>query len=147
MFDFCKRIGINIQKVKNIRIMGGGRIAYYLAKYLDEAEIKSRIIEINRKGCIELIELLPNALIICGDGSDDTLLHSENLSDMGAFISVTGRDEDNLISALLAKQCGVQKVVAKINRINNFGAINKQIVRFPKILRSFHGLRMTHSRF
>jgi trk system potassium uptake protein TrkA len=144
VFDFCRRIGIYIQKVKNVMILGGGRIAYYLAKYLDEAEIKAKIIEIDRERCIELTELLPHALIIYGDGSDDTLLRSENLSDMGAFISVTGRDEDNLISALLAKQCGVQKVVAKINRINNFGVIDNMgidSVVSPKLITTNHILR------
>lgn len=122
--QFCKHIGIHVQKIKSAMIMGGGRIAYYLARYLDELEIKVKIIEINRERCIELTELLPKALIICGDGSDESVLHSENLSGMGAFISVTGRDEENIIAALLAKQYGVQKVVAKINRINYSIAIN-----------------------
>ena len=144
VFDFCKRIGICIQKVKNVMILGGGRIAYYLAKYMEEAEIKAKIIEMDRERCIELTELLPGTLIICGDGSDDTLLHSENLCDMGAFVSVTGRDEDNLISALLAKQCGVQKVVAKINRINHFSVINNMGIDSlvsPKVITANHILR------
>lgn len=144
VFDFCKRIGIYIHKVKNVMILGGGRIAYYLAKYLEETEIKAKIIEIDRERCIELTELLPQTLIICGDGSDDTLLHSENISDMGAFVSITGRDEDNLISALSAKQSGVQKVVAKINRINNLGIIGNMgidSVVSPKLITTNHILR------
>ena len=63
--------------------------------------------------------MLPHALVICGDGSDETLLRSENFSDMGAFVAVTGRDEDNIISALLAKQHGVKKVVAKVHRMSH----------------------------
>lgn len=119
VFDFCKRIGIHVQRIKNVMIMGGGRIAYYLAQYLDEMNIKVKIIEIDRERCRELTELLPHALVICGDGSDETLLRSENFSDMGAFVAVTGRDEDNLISALLAKQHGVKKVVAKVHRMSH----------------------------
>ena len=69
-------------------IVGGGRIAYYLAKYLDEMDIKVKIIEIDRARCLELSELLPNALIICGDGTDESLLHSENISNMGAFVAI-----------------------------------------------------------
>lgn len=118
LVQFCQRIGVHVQKIRSAMIMGGGRIAYYLAKYLHELEIKVKIIEIDRSRCVELTELLPSALIIWGDGSDESVLHSENLSNMGAFIAVTGRDEDNLIAALVAKQYGVQKVVAKINRIN-----------------------------
>lgn len=123
VFDFCRRIGINVRKIKNVMIMGGGRIAYYLAKFLGGMDIKVKIIEINHERCTELTEMLPHTLIICADGSDEALLKSENLSEMGAFVSVTGRDEDNLISALLAKQAGVGKVVAKINRIGYSSAI------------------------
>lgn len=118
VYNFFKRIGKYIPKIKNVMIVGGGRISYYLARYIDEAEMKAKIIEINRERCVELSELLPNTLIICGDGSDDTMLNSENLSDMDAFVTITGRDEENLMSALLAKQSGVPKVIAKINRIN-----------------------------
>ncbi|NLV36728.1 MAG: Trk system potassium transporter TrkA, partial [Clostridiaceae bacterium] len=118
IFDFCVRIGIYAQKVRNVMIIGGGRIAYYLAGYLEEIGMKSKIIEIDRDRCLELSELLPSTLIINGDGSDETVLYSENLNDMDAFVSLTGRDEENLMAALFAKQNGVHKVVAKINRVN-----------------------------
>jgi len=123
--QFCKSIGIHVQRIKNVMIVGGGRIAYYLAKYLDEMDIKVKIIEIDRARCLELSELLPNALIICGDGTDESLLHSENISNMGAFVAITDIDEENIISALMAKQYGVQKAIAKINRINYSFAISK----------------------
>ncbi len=118
IFDFCIRIGIYAQKVRTVMIIGGGRIAYYLAGYLEEIGMKSKIIEIDRDRCLELSELLPDTLIINGDGSDETILNSENLSDMDAFVSLTGRDEENLMAALFAKQSGVHKIVAKINRDN-----------------------------
>ena len=86
-------------------------------------EVSVKIIEIDEERCVELTEMLPGALIIHGDASDEGVLHSENIESMGAFVSVTGRDEENLIAALLAKQYGVHKVVAKINRINFSAAI------------------------
>ncbi len=144
VFQFCARIGIQIQKIKNVMIMGGGRVAYYLAKYLNEIDIKVKIIEINRQRCEELTELLPHALIICGDGSDDTVLHSENIADMDGFVSVTGRDEENLISALLAKRSGVKKVVAKINRMNYADVIRNMgidSIVSPKLITTNHILR------
>lgn len=150
VLEFCKKIGKYTQKVKNVMIVGGGRIAYYLAKYLDEAAMKVKIIEIDRERCVQLSELLPNTLIIYGDASDDTVLRSENLSDMGAFVSVTGRDEDNLMSALLAKQAGVPKVVAKINRMNytsvikNMGidsVISPRMITTNHIIRYVRGLK------
>jgi len=121
--QFCKHIGVYMPKIKSVMIMGGGRIAYYLAKYLQEMEIKVKIIEKNKDRCLELSELLPKALIINGDGSDETILNSENLDSMGAFVAITDRDEDNIIAALLAKQYGVKKSIAKISRENFFDAI------------------------
>ncbi|MDD2503876.1 MAG: Trk system potassium transporter TrkA [Clostridia bacterium] len=144
VFHFCTKIGIHVQKIKNAMIMGGGRIAYYLAKYLDDMGIKIKIIEIDRKRCMELTELLNNVLVINGDGSEENVLLSENLSEMGAFVSVTGRDEDNLMAALLAKLYGVKKVVAKINRTSYSGVIKNlglDNVVSPKLITANYILR------
>lgn len=121
--DFLKKIGISNQKVKNVMIVGGGRIAYYLANILEESGMKVKIIESDHERCIELSELLPHALIINGDGSDESVLESEKLSDMDAFISLTGRDEENFMSAIIANRAGVSKVVVKINRTNYLSII------------------------
>jgi trk system potassium uptake protein TrkA len=123
VYEFCRKIGIQINKIKDAMIMGGGRVAFYLAKYLNEVGISVKIIEIDRQRCTQLQEMLPQALIIHGDGTDDALLKSENIGQMQAFISVTGHDEDNLMSALLAKQYGVNKVVAKISRMMYTGIV------------------------
>ena len=123
VIQFFRKAGVQVQKIKNVMIMGGGRIAYYLARYLEEMDVGVKIIEIDEKRCVQLTEMLPDALIIHADASAESVLHSEKLESMGAFISVTGRDEENLIAALLAKQYGVSKVVAKINRINFSAAI------------------------
>jgi len=124
--NFCRQIGIDYHRIKNVMIAGGGRISHYLAKFLEETGIKAKIIEINEERCVELSELLPHTLIINGDASDDALLNSENLSEMGAFVALTDRDEENFMSALLAKQAGVQKVIAKISR-NNYISVIKSL--------------------
>jgi trk system potassium uptake protein TrkA len=118
IFDFSKRIGKNTQKIRTVMVVGGGRIAHYLGSVLKQYDMKSKIIEIDSNRCRELAESLPDVLIINGDGTDKALLDSENLSEMDAFISLTGRDEDNLVSAVLAKKSGVKKVIAKITRID-----------------------------
>lgn len=64
------------------------------------------------------IELIPQALIIHGDGTDEELLKSENIDDMDAFIAMTGMDEENMMAALMAKLNGAKRVIAKISRIN-----------------------------
>ncbi len=150
VFNFCKQNGKCTQKIKNVMVVGGGRMAYYLAQNLKQFDIKVKIIENNKERCIELSEILPDSLIIYGDGTDDSLLNSENLGDMDAFIALTGRDEENLICALLAKQYGVKKVISKITRINypviikNMGidnVLNPKLITTNYILRFVRGLK------
>jgi trk system potassium uptake protein TrkA len=144
VYDFSRKIGVHVQKIKNVMILGGGRVGYYLAKTLSEMDIKVKIIEQNRARCEHLTELLPRALIIHGDGTDEKLLLSENIEDMASFISVTGHDEDNVISALLAKQYGVSKAIAKINRGAYFSVIKNMAIDnvvSPKLITSNHILR------
>jgi trk system potassium uptake protein TrkA len=116
VYRFCYRAGMHMQRVRSVMVVGGGRIAYYLARHLIDADIKLKIVEISHERCVELSEALPEALVIHGDGSDDRLLASESLAEMDCFVSLTGMDEENLMTGLLAKRAGVPKVVVKINR-------------------------------
>ena len=124
LYNFCKLAGLMPLKLKNVMILGGGRISYYLTNMLSDMGMKVKIIEIDRERCLELSELLPKTLIINADGTDEDILLSENLQDMDAFIAVTGIDEENLLSSLLAKQNGVKKVIAKNSRVNYMNVLN-----------------------
>ena len=137
VFAFCKQMGKCTQKIKKVMVVGGGMIAHYLAMNLKLNDIKVKIIEMNRERSIELAEILPDTLVINGDGTDKTLLDSENLSEMDAFIALTGRDEENLISAMMAKQSGVKKVIVKTTRIDNpvlFHDLGVDSVVSPKLI-------------
>ncbi len=144
IYHFCKANNGFTQKVKNIMIVGGGRIAFYLATLIADMGMKVKIIDNDPVRCNELAELLPHALIILGDGTDEDFLHSENMSDMDAFVVTTGRDEENLIAALLAKNNGVPKVVAKINRMNYANIIKNldiDSIVSPKTITTNHIIR------
>ncbi|WP_051356209.1 NAD-binding protein [Clostridium intestinale] len=110
-------------KIKNLMIVGGGRITYYLYKLLNDMNIKIKIIEIDKARCEELSEKLPNALIINGDGTDEEVLLSENIEHMDAFLFVTGIDEENFMSSLIAKRVGVKKIITKLSRANYINII------------------------
>ena len=61
-------------------------------------------------------EKFPGVLVIHGDGADSELLSEERISEMDAFVPLTGLDETNIILAMYASQFPNCKVVAKINR-------------------------------
>lgn len=118
--NFFKTIGHTNHKVKDIMIIGGSRMAVYLARIARKMGIKVHIIERNPSRSVELASLLDDCLIIVGDGTEEELLLSEGLKNMDAFIALTDSDEENLLSSYYAKKQGVAKVIPKINRQNYF---------------------------
>ena len=113
---FFREIGAVGDPIKNVMIIGGSRIAYYLARNLTESGMRVKIIEKNRDRCVELSRELPKARIINGDGTDHELLVEEGIRDMDACIALTGMDEGNMVLSLYAAGEGVQKVIPKITK-------------------------------
>ncbi len=114
--EFFRRIKLETHSVKNVMIVGGSTIAYYLAKQLLDIRINVKIIEIDEQRCHELAEKLPNATIIHGDASDKNLLLEEGIETTDAFVSLTGFDEENILLSLYAKDMTSAKVITKIDR-------------------------------
>lgn len=123
--DLFKMLGRYIQKIKTVMIVGGGRTSYYLTKIISKLGMSVKIIEIDSKKCIDLAENIEQAIIIEGDGTDQELLESENIEDVDAFITMTGRDEENLITSMYAIEKGVDKVIAMTTRLNFPNVVNK----------------------
>ncbi|NMA94603.1 MAG: Trk system potassium transporter TrkA [Clostridiales bacterium] len=104
--------------VERVVILGGGNIGYYLADRLSKEGVLVTIIEKSNAVCKNLTEKLDNVLVIHGDGTDIHLLEEESLDEMDAFVGATGFDEENLLMALMAKQLGVGRAIAKISKAN-----------------------------
>lgn len=133
--NFAKRLNIIDEIVKNVLIIGGGRLTYYLAMQLLKMKMRVKIIEMDEKRCEDLSELLPEATIILGDGTNEELLHEENLNMADAFVTLTGLDEENIILSLYAKSQGVPKIVTKVNQHtykNMVGGLGLETVISPK---------------
>ena len=112
---FFKILGKHREKIRKVIICGGGRVAYYLSVQLCSLGMQVKIIEKNEARCEELCELLPKAVIINGDATDHDLLIEEGIEDADAFVSLTGMDEENIITSLFAKSQGIDKIIAKVN--------------------------------
>jgi len=122
---FFSFLGRSSQKAKNVIIIGGSRIAIYLSWMLEDIGMHVKIIELSKDRCLLLSEILNDTLIICGDGTDQEVLDNENIQTADAIVTLTDMDEENLISSLYAHQCGVPKVILKINRHNYIPIIKK----------------------
>lgn len=136
---FLEHIGIKTNQVRDTMIIGGGSAAYYLADQLLRSGISVKIIENNRARCEELSILLPKAIIINGDGTDEELLKEEGIAQTESFVPLTGIDEENIMLTLHAKQVSNAKVITKINRIsfkNVINSLNLGSVIYPKYITS-----------
>ncbi len=118
--ELCKLTGKIKTQIKDVMILGGGRIGSKAAKNLTRSKFDIKIIEKNKNRAFELADELPNTLVIRGDGRNVDLLDEENISDMDAFISVTGNSETNIMSCLVAKSKGVRKTIALIENMDYF---------------------------
>ena len=121
-----RSMGRDTAPIRKLSILGGGRIAVYLAWALESLGTRVHIVEWNAEKCLSLAEKLPHATIIHGDCTDTDLLRAENIFDTDAVVCATGRDEENLILALSALQAGVPKVMPKVSR-PNFASIVRKI--------------------
>lgn len=111
-----KVLGISTQKIRNVMIIGGGRIAEYLTDELIKSGMDVKIIEQDRERSIELATRFPEALIINDDGSNHDVLLAEGIRETDAVLTLTGIDEQNLVISLYAAHLGVAKTVTKMNR-------------------------------
>jgi trk system potassium uptake protein TrkA len=107
---------------KRVMIVGGGNIGKRLAKAL-ENDYQVKLVEFNKKSCERLASQLSKTLVLHGDCTDEKLLQQEHVEDVDIFCALTNDDENNIMSALLAKQIGARKVIALINRSAYVGLV------------------------
>lgn len=113
---FFKALGIMQKQAKDVMLLGGGRVSFYLAEMLTNIGTSVKVIEQDEKTCELLSELLPKATVLHGDGAQQELLIEEGLLNTDAFVSLTGMDEENILISIFAQSQNVPKVIAKVNR-------------------------------
>jgi trk system potassium uptake protein TrkA len=104
--------------VKDVMILGGSTIGQKTATKLCKEDYNVKLIEINKSEAYGITESIPDVLVINGDGRDVELLEEENISEMDAFLAVTGNSETNIMSCLVAKSKGVKKTIALVENID-----------------------------
>ncbi len=137
--EFFKQAGIDNNTIRTAMFVGGGKITYYVAKLLENTKINVKILEQNMERCNELSELLPRAMVIHGDASNQELLLQEGIGQIDAFASLTGFDEENIMLSLYAASQSKAKLITKVNRIafeNVIDSMNLGSVIYPKLITS-----------
>lgn len=147
--SFFQFLGKKSLRIKNVMLLGGGRISYYLAKMIVPMGVHVSMTEINEQKALHLSEALPEVNVIYGDGTDQELLEQEGLKQMDAFVALCDRDEENLMTGLFAARQGVPKVVVKNNRVayaDIISAMGLDSIVSPKAITCQNILRYVRAR-
>ncbi len=114
MTNFFKAIGAYKHPVKDVLIVGGGRMTYYLLNHLQKAKIRATVIEPDKLRCRELAEKF-NCNVIREDGTNQSVLKEEGIANADAFLALSSMDEENAIVSLYAKSQGTKKIITLIS--------------------------------
>jgi len=115
--EVLKLTGHDDHRLENIMILGGGLIGQFIAQEISPST-RIKLIESRAEKSWEVADRLKDVLVIQGDGTDYDLLAVEGITDMDAFIAVTGNDEINIISTLIAKHFNVPRTISLVNNID-----------------------------
>lgn len=116
--DFVReQCGKNKHEIHNVFIYGASRIAQKAIQQLPEG-MTVKLIDPDREQCERMAEKLPNAMVICGSGSDMEFLKEEGIEDADAFVALTDNAETNIFACLAAKRFGVRKTIAEVENID-----------------------------
>lgn len=117
--------GYQQSRLRRVMIAGGSAEGEFLAETLTEHGVETTVLDRDRRRCVELAERLPHALVLHADATDLELLEMEGVNGIDGFVAATGHDETNILSSLLAKSVGAQKVVSLIHKFEYLRLVSK----------------------
>jgi len=154
VFTIAKREGINLLikyfgrtniTVEKVMVVGGNAIAEMVARNLAKQGIIVKLIEMDKDRCHELSEKLPDEVeIVLGDGRNSEVLIDEGIHNYDVFVALTGEDETNVLSCVVAKKLGVARTVAEVENLEYTrlaeemgidSVINKKLITASRIFK------------
>jgi trk system potassium uptake protein TrkA len=104
--------------------MGGGRMGRNLASLLVSDGLDVTLIE-NDQGLCNIASSELDAMIICGNGTNDKVLKEANIEDANVYVAATGNDEVNLLSCILVREYKIPKIIARVSDITHSHAFKE----------------------
>ena len=125
--DFLSEIKVVEAPLKNIMIVGGNKVGYYLADELSKKKYRNKVklVEENKETAEELAELLPRVTVVHGNGAQHDLLMEEGIEGMDAFVALTDIDEENMILSMFANKMDVRRTITQIKSEELYGMLEE----------------------
>ncbi len=115
--DVFKMTGYKLEKSKEIMIHGKGKLVETLGKELERiGDFNIKIIVSDENRAAHFSEILTNSLVVCGEATDINILAAEGIIETDFFLALTGNDETNIVSSLLANHLEVHKTITRIEK-------------------------------
>lgn len=115
--QFFKKLNYNTDWMHNMVIIGGSKLGVFLARMVLETGVPVKIIDNDPDRCKQLLNLVPEAEVILGDGTDTDVLEEEGILDSSVVIASTEDDSTNTMMAMyLTRMAPDTKVVIKIKK-------------------------------
>ena len=134
--------------INQVTILGGGMIAYHLARLLEESKhnFKIKLIEKDESRCEGLCKTLQKTLVLQGDATEIAMLKEEDTDQADAIIAATSDDRNNIVASLLARQFGVKKIICEVMKphyVPVYKALGIDSLINPRLLAAAQILRLT----
>ena len=106
--------------IRRIMILGGSEIGVMVAERLAAQKVDEvKLVEISPQRCRTLSAALPSEVnVTCGDARDSDFLLEEDIRGYQAVLAVTGNDEVNILTCVVAKKMGVPRVIAQVENLD-----------------------------
>ncbi|MFC1771518.1 Trk system potassium transporter TrkA [Candidatus Margulisiibacteriota bacterium] len=124
--SFMKKIGLSKKDFKKIVIVGGSKVGCFVAEELTKMERSIKIIDKDYEKCKELSEQFPEAIVINGDISDESIFDEEQLNATDLIITTTKNQELNILTSIYAKHQGVKHAIALTSN-SNYGPMANEL--------------------
>ncbi len=109
--------GCGAKPIRDVMVIGGGKIGQRFAHLCERRGYHTKLVDPDKQRCEELAEKLSKTIVLHGDGTDKDFLIEENVHHMDVVVSLTGDEETNILSSLLAKNLGAKRTITRINKV------------------------------
>ncbi len=123
--DVRKLFERKVRQRIDIIIAGGGEVGFNLARALHQDRFRVKILEADADRCNHLAKLLPHVTVLNADATWRAEMEEARVGSADAFIAATGRDEDNIICGVEARELGARQILSVVRRPDYANVLEK----------------------
>ncbi|MBX3437402.1 MAG: Trk system potassium transporter TrkA [Planctomycetaceae bacterium] len=123
--DVRKLFERKVRQRMDIIIAGGGEVGFHLARALQEERFRIKLLEADAARCEHLARLLPHVTVLNADATLRNEMEEARVGAADAFVAATGRDEDNIICGVEARELGARQILSVVRRPDYANVLEK----------------------